>query len=632
MQVLQKSNIGRWLRRKRRPAVLDDPVVSSLRRQPLTKQRPFAGPWPYAEGDRDYFRGRAHETRDLLQLIQRNSLIVLYGASGLGKSSLLQAGLFPALPEDTYLPVWIRLKFNEPAAEAGEVDLVRQISAGLREAARAKGVEAEKADDRETLWEFFHELELWSPTMSLLTPLIVLDQFEEVFTLGQRSESLRKAVDALFEALGQVAEDRIPATVAERMKTGRASHGIAYPDHPPPVKILLSLREEFLPHLEDKRKQLPAVLRSHARLWLRPFRGDAAQEAIVESAGHLLAPEVAGSIVRTVAGRRASAATATARTSLPSAEHDQRELNELSVEPSLLSLFCYQMNERRIRDAKPRIDATLVKTAGDDILNDFYRECLQGLHRHVQTFIEEELLSSSGHRLSIPVVDACKQRGIDDNVIRTLEARRLVRRELRGDTAYVELTHDVLAETVVREREARNERRRVQRLRIVLALVVGAVIAGVVVLVSTVHAEGQAGLKNLDSEYNQKHQELETDFERRREEKEQEQKQFDERVGKALNEAKKRELEAKRVQDDAERRIRAAEADIERRIAEARRRANEESAKQQRETERVRKELDSKQVQLKQATDELDSRTKRIIELEKKERALRLKIGIPDRL
>src|SRR5262245_39495833 len=55
-------------------------------------------PWPgllsFREADREFFEGRRTETEDLFRLVMRERLTVLFGLSGLGKSSLLQAGLF----------------------------------------------------------------------------------------------------------------------------------------------------------------------------------------------------------------------------------------------------------------------------------------------------------------------------------------------------------------------------------------------------------------------------------------------------------------------------------------------------------------------------------------------------------
>ena len=47
--------------------------------------------------------------------MRRDSLTLLYGQSGLGKSSLLRAGLFPRLRDEGLLPVYIRLDFRNRA-------------------------------------------------------------------------------------------------------------------------------------------------------------------------------------------------------------------------------------------------------------------------------------------------------------------------------------------------------------------------------------------------------------------------------------------------------------------------------------------------------------------------------------
>jgi hypothetical protein len=62
---------------------------------PLT--RPYVGIRAFAAEDRNLFFGRARETREVAALWQANRLTVLYGASGVGKTSLLQAGVIPRI-------------------------------------------------------------------------------------------------------------------------------------------------------------------------------------------------------------------------------------------------------------------------------------------------------------------------------------------------------------------------------------------------------------------------------------------------------------------------------------------------------------------------------------------------------
>src|SRR5262245_3582549 len=92
-------------------------------------------PWPglrsYDEEERDYFYGRPRETEELLRLVKRDTLTVFFGISGIGKSSLLKAGLFPRLRAEGFHPVHIRLDFADPSLDlagglerAVETDLV----------------------------------------------------------------------------------------------------------------------------------------------------------------------------------------------------------------------------------------------------------------------------------------------------------------------------------------------------------------------------------------------------------------------------------------------------------------------------------------------------------------------------
>ena len=58
---------------------------------------PYVGLQPYTEDDRDYFFGRERDQRIIAANLYAAPLTVLYGASGVGKSSVLLAGVVPYL-------------------------------------------------------------------------------------------------------------------------------------------------------------------------------------------------------------------------------------------------------------------------------------------------------------------------------------------------------------------------------------------------------------------------------------------------------------------------------------------------------------------------------------------------------
>ena len=69
---------------------------------------PFRGIEPYRFADRDIFFARDSDTRKLVRSVTIYRGVLLYGSSGAGKSSLINAGLIPALLAENFVPDRIR--------------------------------------------------------------------------------------------------------------------------------------------------------------------------------------------------------------------------------------------------------------------------------------------------------------------------------------------------------------------------------------------------------------------------------------------------------------------------------------------------------------------------------------------
>src|SRR4051794_4888516 len=63
---------------------------------------PYIGPRPFERRHRDVFFGREHEANELLSFVSANQIVLLYAQSGVGKTSLLNAGLIPLLERDDF--------------------------------------------------------------------------------------------------------------------------------------------------------------------------------------------------------------------------------------------------------------------------------------------------------------------------------------------------------------------------------------------------------------------------------------------------------------------------------------------------------------------------------------------------
>ena len=75
------------------------------------RNNPWLGLESYKEGQVIY--GRDDDIRDLSQCVLNDEETLLYGKSGIGKSSILNAGILPAARRTGYVPVMIRLSHKE---------------------------------------------------------------------------------------------------------------------------------------------------------------------------------------------------------------------------------------------------------------------------------------------------------------------------------------------------------------------------------------------------------------------------------------------------------------------------------------------------------------------------------------
>jgi len=119
----------------------------------VDESNPWLGLASFTEETRRYFFGRDEEVEELARRVQRKLLTVLFGQSGLGKTSILRAGLVPRLRGQGYCPVYVRVDYSRGTPEPAE-----QIKRAILLNARRSGewTQAGVAVEGESLWEFLH--------------------------------------------------------------------------------------------------------------------------------------------------------------------------------------------------------------------------------------------------------------------------------------------------------------------------------------------------------------------------------------------------------------------------------------------------------------------------------------------
>lgn len=412
----------------------------------LDAQNPWPGLDAFDEAGRPFFHGRDEEIEDLLRKVCEAPLTVVFGKSGLGKTSLLRAGLFPRLREESHFPVYVRLALRPDAPS-----LAQQIQDRLRETLGKEKIDAPAMREGESLWAYLHraDLEFWNARNFPVTPVFVLDQFEEVFTLGS---GLGDAISRLRNDLGDLAENRIPETLKDVLTGSDAAAG-ALQLRKMPYKLLLSLREDFLPELESWRSAIPSLGKTRFRLI--PMRPDQALAAVA-AAREIVDEPVARRIVNFVAAAAEQGGETASVIAPVTLAPDGVTSIAREIEPALLSLFCRGLNEARKKAGKARIDDGLLEGAKQSIIGDYYLGCFEGMPASVSRFVESELITEKGFRNSYARDDAVPAHMSEAQLQRLVNMRLLRIGESYG-AQRIELTHDLLTRVVREHRDRRRE-------------------------------------------------------------------------------------------------------------------------------------------------------------------------------
>jgi hypothetical protein len=197
------------------------------------ERSPFAGLHAFDVDDALLFFGREKETEELLSCLRRESLLLVIGDSGCGKSSLVRAGLIPALLRgrfhdgSSWLASWriaIARPGNDPFRELAEtlpdLDLDRRFRAEQIASNRkllAEGVEGVR------------DIIAGSVPAGART-LLVIDQFEEIFTSTPNPDTRRRYIDCLLRAANTVGTR--PVHVALTLRADFYSRCWEHPDLP----------------------------------------------------------------------------------------------------------------------------------------------------------------------------------------------------------------------------------------------------------------------------------------------------------------------------------------------------------------------------------------------------------------
>ncbi len=398
------------------------------------------------------FCGRDRESEELFREIDHNPVVTLYGRSGLGKTSLLNAGVFPLLRTYGYRPVPVRF-----GTDTGQQDLAEAMLATMADHCdthcRLSDEELKRLateDPVALLWHYFHTTTFADrETLAEVYPVLVLDQFEE--TIMSNREAAILLLRQMQALLGR--NRRFPSADYSAVQNFR---------------FVIALREDYLYCLEDCITAGSCWDMRNCRYRLLPIRYGDARAIVLKPGGEVLNPEDSDNIVKTILEKSL----------INPDSHRSGNLDDAEVNPQMVSLLCTQLFDKAYPygDAfNPHcITSDLLKKEMGTTMKTFYLSTVRktGLASQQQHLLENCLVrdgrrQSAGYNFLASLITKEKlDQLVQEGLLRTYTTAT-------NSEPQVEIIHDQIAAAV---EDARQEWVQKSKARRLVAIVVAAIV------------------------------------------------------------------------------------------------------------------------------------------------------------
>jgi len=212
----------------------------------------YPGIRPFRQDERPLFFGRNADTERLLRLVRNEQTVVLYGKSGYGKSSLLNAGLYPRLAEEGRSQCWeVRFGPYKKGESALPADAVCNV-------AHPSGSDLIQIFPRkvfgQNLWQALKSRQAAEGNTRFI---LFFDQFEELFTYPpeQVLAFRQQLAEALYNATPETAVHAFEQSKGLNEKTEALLYA------PFELKVVFSIRADRMSLLKQLEDYLPNLLR-----------------------------------------------------------------------------------------------------------------------------------------------------------------------------------------------------------------------------------------------------------------------------------------------------------------------------------------------------------------------------------
>ncbi|MGM9847095.1 MAG: hypothetical protein ACI31F_03990 [Muribaculaceae bacterium] len=377
------------------------------------------------------FCGREDETYDFAKLVMSNVFVTLYGKSGIGKTSLLNAGVFPEIREQGFTPISIRLGIrDEKDTKSYQSVIIEAIERNIPNYETINVIpEQTDAQKLDFLWNYFARHRFYTASGEPTSPVIVLDQFEELF------RSNRDEVNALLKQLDYLNDKDNSLDIDE-------ADGKPY-RYETNFRFVISIREDDLYRLEDSIDNcyLPALKRCRYRL--RSLSDEGAKDVIVTPGKGLFATAEKDNIVAKIM-------------------EIARNEEDGSINTNILSLVCNRIYVDSRKNGSLTIGLWVVENfVKGNPFERFYNEATRKLSNKEKSYIEDSLVDSTGRRNSVSESDFLLNVPNGEMLLHG-DNRILQRTSASSDSKHfrVELIHDSFCPPLMGLKEQREKKRK----------------------------------------------------------------------------------------------------------------------------------------------------------------------------
>ncbi|KAA3621513.1 MAG: FHA domain-containing protein [Bacteroidetes bacterium] len=472
----------------------------------------YPGPDYFTEEDADLFFGRSKVKEELERMIRLEKMIVLHSRSGLGKTSLLKAGIIPIFKNDKNFAVFdIRFGSFHPSDDLRSKkitspyeELIKQIKARKHPPSNS----LEKVGvAKDSLWYLLKSFVAKETDFQGI--LLIFDQFEELasyekediatFTsrlsellhqktpanFSEKVDDLLDENEAFVKALIQEKSHPQNFELAEKLQvpveelkdkltnlfwtqTGEFEQlfeediknnptyltvrDLLFFEQPIQLNVVLSIRSDRIGFLDKLSGKLPFVL--YNLYELDPLSKDQAEEALVVPASK------EGDFSRKESFQYSPKAL--------EAILDHLSMKD-QVEPFQLQYIGEHVEKNII---KPKIEFEDLGNL-DQLFNEYYENKIESIsdeevQHKVRKLIEEGLIfENTGTRLSLLKEQINEVYGVDDDTLEKLVSEiRLLRSEDIDDKKFYEIPHDTLVKPILESKKRREEAQKVRENRL----------------------------------------------------------------------------------------------------------------------------------------------------------------------